>query len=47
VEFSSLGCSLVAGEIVSVASFQRAVYGFGFAPLVVAFQECCLVFKLA
>ena len=45
MEFSSLGCSLAAGEIVSVASFQCAVYGFRFAPLMVAFQECGLVFK--
>ena len=36
VEFSSLGCSFSAEEMVSVASFQCTVNGFGFAPLMIA-----------
>ena len=31
--------------MVSVASFQGAVDGFGFASLVVSFQECGFVFQ--
>ena len=45
VEFSSLGCSFSAEEMVSVASFQCTVNGFGFAPLMIALQECGLVYK--
>jgi len=45
VEFSSLGRSFSAGEMIPIASFQCAVDGFCFAPLMVAFQECGLVFK--
>jgi len=44
VEFASLGCSLAACEVVSVASFQGAVDGFRLAALMVAFEECGLVF---
>ena len=45
-EFSSLGFFLVAGQVVSVASFQGAVDGFRLVSLVVSSEECGLVFQL-
>ena len=45
VEFSSLGSSPVARQVISVAAFQCAVDGFCFTALVVPFEECCFVLK--
>ncbi len=45
VEFPSLGFCSSAGQVVSIASLQRAVDGFGFASLVVPFEEGFFVFN--
>ena len=45
MEFASLARSLAAGQMVSVASFEDAVDGFGFAALMVPLQECGFVFQ--